>query len=76
VVAYPAAHVERPHAVCPHVAERHWLNWFAEASGRHAANVARPVAVGEGYRRTFEDLLQELCREGRVAPTHPAPRNE
>lgn len=23
-----------------------------------------------------EGLLQELCREGRVAPTHPAPRNE
>jgi hypothetical protein len=35
--------------VSKRLTERHWLDWFVDASGRHAANVARPVAVGEGY---------------------------
>ena len=76
MMALMARHGERVKAVRLYFAEGHRLDWFVDASGRHAANVARPVAVGEGYRRTFEDLLQEQCRESRVAPTHPAPRNE
>jgi hypothetical protein len=48
VVAYPAAHVERPHAVGAHVAERHGLDRFVEASGGHLASVGRAAVVGEG----------------------------
>jgi hypothetical protein len=36
VVALPACHVERTHAVGAHVAERHRLDRFVDASGRHA----------------------------------------
>jgi hypothetical protein len=31
--------------VSKRLTERHWLDWFVDASGRHAANVARPVAA-------------------------------
>jgi hypothetical protein len=41
VVAVPARHIERPHAVRPHVAERHWLDRFFEVSGRHACGLRR-----------------------------------
>jgi hypothetical protein len=42
-----AADGQRVNAVRPHVAERHWLDWFVDASGRHAANVARPLPSGK-----------------------------
>jgi hypothetical protein len=44
-VAQVATDGQRVNAVCPHVAERHWLDWFVDASGRHTANVARPEAA-------------------------------
>jgi hypothetical protein len=34
VVAQPAAHIERPHAVRAHVAEGHGLDRIVEAGGR------------------------------------------
>jgi hypothetical protein len=51
VVAEPAGHVERPHAVGAHVAQRHGLDRFVEAPGCHPAIVGRTAAVGEACRR-------------------------
>jgi hypothetical protein len=45
MVALPAAHVERPHAVGAHVAERHGFDRFVEM--RHLASLSR----GSGSRR-------------------------
>jgi hypothetical protein len=45
VITHPA----RPGDAGAHVAERRGLDRFVDASGRHAANVARPVAAWEGY---------------------------
>jgi hypothetical protein len=45
VVALPAADVERPPAVGAHVAGRHWLDWYVEATGRHLFRLAPAVAL-------------------------------
>jgi hypothetical protein len=63
VVANPAAHVERPHAVRPHVAERHRLYRLVDAPGYHPTIVGRPVAVGEGHARRSKDEAGTFRRE-------------
>jgi hypothetical protein len=61
VVAYPAAHVERPHAVGAHVAECHGFDWFGDAPGCHQAIVGRPVAVGEGTGVLLKDEARRMA---------------
>jgi hypothetical protein len=47
VVALPTRHVERPHAVRAHIAERHRLDRFVDAPGCHPAIVGHPSAAKE-----------------------------
>jgi hypothetical protein len=56
---HPARHVERPHAVGAHVAERHRLDRFVDAPGCHPAIVGRPSVVGEGGNRAADALPGE-----------------
>jgi hypothetical protein len=67
---YPAAHVERPHAVRPHVAERHWLDRVIEASGRHARGLGRlPPAWQDNQLAGVESVRGRSC----PAPRHVGP---
>jgi hypothetical protein len=40
VMALPTRHIEQPHAVGAHVAERHRFDWFVEAMRCHASAIS------------------------------------
>ena len=70
VVAVPARHVERPHAVRAHVAERHWLDRFFEVSGRHARGLRRlPPAWQDNRLAGVESIRRRVAPCRAVWPT-------
>jgi hypothetical protein len=68
VVAYPAAHVGRPHPAGAHVAKGHGLDRIVDASGGHAAIVRRAVAIGEADGR--EGRSAASGRRSRLSAGH------
>ena len=70
VVAQPARHVERPHAVGAHIAERHWLDRFVDARTGHSRN---SVPTLDLVPCQFESLHDCFClfdrKEGVDAPS-------
>jgi hypothetical protein len=62
VVALPARHVERPHAVLAHVAECHRFDGLVDAPGSHPAIVSRAAAVGEGDAERAPDAADHPAR--------------
>jgi hypothetical protein len=73
---YPAAHVERPHAVRPHVAERQWLDRVIEASGRHARGLRRSPPAWQENRLTGVESVRRRVAPRAMSAHHEAGAGE